>query len=89
MSGEKKGKPLAVSYTTVPAELPKVEPLQTASQFQNQQDYVIGQVERIRKMFEESKLSKYIIMAGVSGVVVAAIELIRGVIQLISYIRKF
>jgi hypothetical protein len=32
---------------------------------------------RVKKMFEDSSLAKYIIMAGVSGVVLMVIELVR------------
>lgn len=89
MSGEaKKGKPLNVSYTTAPTELQQAEPLQTASQFQNQQEFFFAQVERFKKMFEDSTLAKYIIMAGISGVIIAIVEAIRAFIDLFKYLAK-
>ena len=75
MSGEtKKGKALPVSYT--PPEQPG-EPQMTAAQYQDQQDFFFGQVERFKKLFEDSTLAKYIVMAGVTGLIVAALEVIR------------
>ena len=64
------------------------EPQMTASQFQGQQEFFFAQVERFKKMFEDSTLAKYIIMAGVSGVVIAAVEVIRAFIDLVVYLKK-
>ncbi len=44
---------------------------------------------QFKKLFEDSPLAKYIIMAGVGGVVLASIEIVRGVIDLVRYIRSF
>lgn len=41
----------------------------------------IDEIERVKKLFEDSTLAKYIIMAGVSGVVVGLIELVRFIVQ--------
>lgn len=60
----------------------------TPTQYQNQQEFFFAQVERFKKMFEDSTLAKYIIMAGVSGVVIAAVEVIRAFVDLVSYLRK-
>lgn len=88
MSAEnKKGKALPASYT--PPALPlNDEPQMTASQYQAQQEFFFSQVERFKKMFEDSTLAKFIVMAGVSGVVVAAIEIVRAFIDLVWYLRK-
>ena len=64
------------------------EPQMTASQFQNQQDFFFAQVERFKKMFEDSTLAKYIVMAGISGVVIAAVEVVRAFIDFVTYLRK-
>jgi hypothetical protein len=64
------------------------EPQMTASQFQNQQEFFFAQVERFKKMFEDSTLAKYIIMAGVSGIVIAAVEVVRVFVDLVNYLRK-
>jgi hypothetical protein len=64
------------------------EPQMTAAQFQNQQEFFFAQVERFKKMFEDSTLAKFIIMAGVSGVVIAVVEAARGIIDLVNYFRK-
>lgn len=64
------------------------EPQMTPTQYQNQQEFFFAQVERFKKMFEDSTLAKYIIMAGVSGVVIAAVEVIRAFVDLVSYLRK-
>jgi hypothetical protein len=64
------------------------EPQMTASQFQDQQVFFFAQVERFKKMFEDSTLAKYIIMAGISGVVIASVEVIRGFVDLIAYLLK-
>jgi hypothetical protein len=82
----KKGKALPASYT--PPEPLKDEPQMTASQYQAQQEFFFGQVERFKKMFEDSTLAKYIIMAGIGGAVVGVIEVVRAVIQVVSYLRK-
>ena len=60
----------------------------TVTQFQNQQDFFFAQVERFKKMFEDSTLAKFIIMAGVSGVVIAAIEAFRALIDMVGYFKK-
>jgi hypothetical protein len=67
---------------------PAPEPQMTVAQYQGLQDFFFGQVERFKKMFEDSTLAKYIIMAGISGVVVGVIELARAVIDVISYFKK-
>jgi hypothetical protein len=64
------------------------EPQMTASQFQNQQEFFFAQVERFKKMFEDSTLAKYIVMAGISGVVIAAVEVVRAFIDFVTYLRK-
>jgi len=60
----------------------------TVAEYQGLQDFFFGQVERFKKMFEDSSLAKYIIMAGVSGVVVALIELVRAIIDVVCYLKK-
>jgi hypothetical protein len=87
MSADKKNKPER-GYVP-PNPLPAEEPQMTASQYQNQQEFFFNQVERFKKMFEDSTLAKYIIMAGISGVVVAVIELARAFIQIARYLRNF
>jgi hypothetical protein len=74
----------ASSYT--PAR--ESEPHMTATQYQNQQEFYFRQVERFKKMFEDSTLAKFIIAAGISGVVVAAVEVLRAFIDLVVYFRK-
>jgi hypothetical protein len=88
MSGEtKKGKALPVSYT--PPQPPKDEPQMSAAQYQSQQEFFFGQVERFKKLFEDSTLAKYIMMAGIGGVVIAVIEVVRAFIQVVCYLRRF
>jgi len=60
----------------------------TATQFQNQQEFFFAQVERFKKMFEDSTLAKYIVMAGISGVVIATVEVVRLLVDLVNYLRK-
>jgi len=64
------------------------EPQMTATQFQNQQEFFFAQVERFKKMFEDSTLAKYIVMAGISGVVIATVEVVRLLVDLVNYLRK-
>ena len=61
----------------------------TASQFQNQQAFFLDQVKALKQMFEESPLRKWIIMAGASGIVIAAIELLRMLWAIWRYVGKF
>jgi hypothetical protein len=65
------------------------EPQMTATQYHNQQDFFFSQVERFKKMFEDSTLAKFIIMAGISGVVVAVVELLRVLWLIARYVWKF
>jgi hypothetical protein len=67
---------------------PAPEPQMTVTQYQSLQDFFFGQVERFKRMFESSTLAKYIVMAGISGVVVGVIEVARAIIDLIVYFRK-
>jgi len=48
----------------------------------------LDEIERIKKMFEDSKLAKYIIMAGVTGVILATIEIGRVVADLVHYCHR-
>ncbi len=42
----------------------------------------ISEIERIKRLFEDSWLAKYIVMAGVSGVILAVIEIVRVALEL-------
>lgn len=66
---------------------PAPDPQMTVEQYQGLQNFFFGQVERFKKMFEDSTLAKYIIMAGISGVVVGVIESVRALIDLIHYFK--
>ncbi|HEY6267240.1 MAG TPA: hypothetical protein VIX11_02995 [Candidatus Acidoferrum sp.] len=48
----------------------------------------IDEFVQFKKLFEDSPLAKYVIMAGVGGVMLTAIEIIRGIIDLVRYIRS-
>ena len=64
-------------------------PRLTSEEFQSQQDFFFCQVERFKKLFEDSTLAKYIIMAGVSGLVVAIIEVLRLLWSAARWVWKF
>ncbi len=47
-------------------------------------------LERFKKLFEDSALAKYIILAGlggIAGIVLAIIEIVRMVIELVKHYR--
>jgi len=47
-------------------------------------------LERFKKLFEDSALAKYMILAGLGGIagtVLAIIELVRGVVELVKHYR--
>ena len=47
-------------------------------------------LERFKKFFEESRLAKYVILAGlggIAGIVLAVIEIVRVVIDLVKHYR--
>ena len=48
----------------------------------------IDEIERIKKLFEGSSLAKYIIMAGVTGLVLAVIEIVRVIVELYHHFNK-
>ena len=83
-SGSYGGGTYGSSYTPIRES----EPQMTAAQYQNQQEFYFSQVERFKKMFEDSTLAKYIIAAGIGGGVVAVVEVLRAFIELIAYSRK-
>ena len=60
----------------------------TPEQYQAQQDFFFGQVERFKRMFEDSTLAKYIIMAGVTGMILAVIEVGRVLVELVVFFRR-
>jgi hypothetical protein len=65
------------------------EPMMTASQYQSQQLFFREQVQSFKELFEDSMLAKWIIMAGISGLVVAVLELARIIWLVIRYEGKF
>lgn len=73
----------------VPPEGVIPEPLMTASQYQSQQTHFLEMVQTLKKMFEESPLRKYIIMAGVSALVAVIIEAAHMIWLAWRYIGKF
>ena len=90
MSAEKKK---AVGY--IPVEPPTKEaaeleePRMTASFYQAQQRFFFDQAQLFKKLFEDSTLAKWIIMAGLSGVIVAALEILHLIWSAVRYIWKF
>jgi hypothetical protein len=49
----------------------------------------LDEFTQFKKLFEDSTLAKYIIMAGISGVVIAAVELVRMLWSAVRWIWKF
>jgi hypothetical protein len=48
----------------------------------------IDEIERIKKLFEDSPLAKYIMMAGVAGVVLVLIEVGRVIVELYHHFNR-
>jgi hypothetical protein len=73
MSAKKTGN---VGYTPLPA-LPKEEVRMTASEYQSQQAFFLEQARKFKEMFEDSTLAKWIIAAGLSGIVIAVVAILQ------------
>jgi hypothetical protein len=88
MSAEKK-KSSYVPSEPPPKEDQLEEPRMSASFYQEQQRFFFDQAQLFKKLFEDSTLAKWIVMAGISGVIVAALEIVHLIWLAIRYVWKF
>jgi hypothetical protein len=99
MSAERSKNAEGVGYTPSTRKLPKdlptdqeappKEPTMTASQYQSQQLFFREQVQSFKELFEDSTLAKWIVMAGISGLVAAVLEALHMIWLAARYVWKF